>query len=70
MKNKHNKLKLARRHMTKEEKIRKIVKDRVPPFDSKWWSERKEAIILRVKKTEARQKEASRLKKEKKNENT
>lgn len=63
MKNKHDKLKLARRHMTKEEKIRRIIEDRVSPFDSRWWSEKKEAIILRVKKREIKAKEASGLRK-------
>lgn len=35
---------MARRHMSQEE-----IKNHVPPFQSKWWEERKEAIAKRVK---------------------
>ena len=43
----------------------KEIKAKTSPFDSKWWSDRRKAIFSRIVRTELRQKEASKLRREK-----
>ena len=54
-----NKVKLARKHLTREE-----IKNKIPIFQSRWWEERQARIQREVIEREANQKEASRLRKE------